>query len=442
MFRRLPHSSRGQWRTVYFSLSMRFVLALMLLLVPLSLHAALTPEERAELERKLADVEREIAANKAELAGKQAERQSLERDVAILDGQVKEAQLEIRQRNLAIQRLTDGITDKEAAIQILDRKVVEGQTSVAQMIRRTREIDDTTLVELVLGGSLSDLFVEIDNFQTVQEALDTAFKEMALARQDLADRKEALFEQQQEEEELRQLQVLQQKSLQRAENEKQDLVDLAKGEESVYQRTIAEQTKTANEIRARLFELRDSGAIPFGKAYEYANEASAATGVRPALILGVLAQESNLGENVGTGNWQTDMHPTRDRPVFKTLMEELGLNPDEQKVSKKPWYGWGGAMGPAQFIPSTWVMYKDRIGQLTGNNPPNPWDARTAIFASALLMADNGADAGTRASERLAALRYFAGWGNANKPAYAFYGDGVMGLADKFQKEIDVLEGR
>lgn len=422
---------------------MRFALVVCILFcAPLFVFAALTPEERAALEQELAEVEREIAQNKSVLAGKQAERQSLERDVAILDSQVKEAQLEIRQRNLAIKRLTDGITDKEAAIKILDRKVAEGQTSVAQMIRRTREIDDTTLVELVLNGSLSDLFVEVDNFQTVQEALDTAFKEMAIARKDLADRKEALFTQQQEEEELRQLQVLQQKALQRTEDEKQDLVRRAKGEETVYQRTIAEQTKTANEIRARLFELRDSGAIPFGKAYEYAKEASEVTGVRPALILGVLAQESNLGENVGTGNWKTDMHPTRDVPVFKTLMEELGLDPDAQKVSKKPWYGWGGAMGPAQFIPSTWVMYKERIGELTGNKPPSPWDARTAIFASSLLMADNGADVGTRASERLAALRYFAGWGNANKPAYAFYGDGVMGLADKFQKEIDVLEGR
>jgi membrane-bound lytic murein transglycosylase B len=99
-------------------------------------------------------------------------------------------------------------------------------------------------------------------------------------------------------------------------------------------------------------------------------------------------------------------------------------------------------MGPAQFIPSTWVQYKARIADMSGENPPNPWTARTAIFATALLMMDNGADKQTRAAERLAALRYLAGWGNASKPAYAFYGDDVMALADKFQKEIDVLEGR
>ncbi len=418
------------------------VVGVLFLVLPSFSYAALSPEERAELERQLAEVEQQIAANKGELTRKQGERQSLERDVAVLDAQIKDAKLAIRQRDLAIRKLTDGISDKESAIKVLDGKVVDGQQSLAQMLRRTREIDDISIAELVLGNSISDVFTEIDEFESVQKALDDAFKHMATLRSDLASRKEALLAQQEEEEDLRNIQVLQQKSLQRSEADKKELVSLAKGQESEYQKVIAKQTKTANEIRARLFELRDSGAIPFGKAYEYAQAASQATGVRPALILGVLAQESNLGENVGTGNWKTDMHPTRDRPVFETLMAELGLNPDEQKVSKKPWYGWGGAMGPAQFIPSTWVMYKERIGNLTGNNPPNPWDARTAIFASALLMADNGADKGTRAAERLAALRYFAGWGNANKPAYAFYGDGVLGLADKFQKEIDVLEGR
>src|SRR3989344_4389683 len=409
--------------------------------VPFFSYAALTPEERAELERQLAEVVQQIVANKNELTKKQGERQSLERDVAGLDGQIKDAKLAIKQRDLAIKKLTDGITDKEGAIRTLDGKVADGQQSVAQMLRRTREIDDITIAELALGGSISDLFTEVDEFETVQKALDVAFRQMAAARADLAARKEALLGQQEEEQDLKQLQVLQQRSLQQTEGEKKTLVGFAKGQESEYQKMIASQTKTANEIRAKLFNLRDSGAIPFGKAYEYAKEASAKTDVRPALILGILAEESNLGENVGTGNWRTDMHPTRDQPVFETLMAELGLNPDEMKVSKKPWYGWGGAMGPAQFIPSTWVQYKERIANASGNTPPNPWDSRTAIFASAILMMDNGADKRTRAAERLAALRYFAGWGNAGKAAYAFYGDDVMALADKFQKEIDVLEG-
>ena len=115
-------------------------------------------------------------------------------------------------------------------------------------------------------------------------------------------------------------------------------------------------------------------------------------------------------------------------------------------------------MGPSQFIPSTWAIYggyvrdgvggwmydksQDRIRQLTGKaSPSSPYDKQDAFMATALLMSDNGAVAGNYASERLAALRYFAGWGNASNPSYAFYGDGVMGHTERIQKEINILKG-
>jgi membrane-bound lytic murein transglycosylase B len=218
-------------------------------------------------------------------------------------------------------------------------------------------------------------------------------------------------------------------------------VSAAKGQEKLYQQVIAQKQQSAAQIRAALFSLRDTKSVSFGDMYAYAKEASAKTGVRPAVILAILSEETNLGQNLGSGNWRTDMHPTRDAPIFQEICAALGLDPDKQPVSKKPWYGWGGAMGPAQFIPSTWKQYAPRISKMTGQDPANPWDPRTAVFATAILMMDNGADAQTRSAERLAALRYLAGWKNASKSAYAFYGNDVMSLADKFQSQIDILGG-
>lgn len=435
-----------------------FLFSAVVLFAALPVYAQLSPQKRAELEAELVRIEADIAAKRAELEVKQRERTSLERDVALLDGQIDTAKLSIRQRDLAIQRLQSDIRDKQNAIGVLDDRVLKGQDSIGQLLRLTQSIDDTSMVELALGSTFSEVFAELDNFEMIQNSLRASFEEMAVARNDLSARKSALETQRSEEQELRQIQVLQRQELERAEKEKSALVKAAKGQEKVYQQVIAERQRDAATIRSALFDLRDSGAIPFGTAYQYAKEASAATGVRPALILGVLRQETNLGENVGqclitnspnkgdgkgknTGRYFAHvMKPTRDVDPFMEITAELGIDPFSQVVSCPQAGGYGGAMGPAQFIPSTWVIYKDRVARMTGQNPPNPWSARTAVFATALLMMDNGADAGTRSAERLAALRYFAGWGNANKPAYSFYGDGVMRFADQYQADIDVLE--
>ena len=211
----------------------------------------------------------------------------------------------------------------------------------------------------------------------------------------------------------------------------------AKGQEAAYQQIIAGKQQTAAQIKSALFALNGaSHSTSFGDMYSYAKEAGARTGVRPAFILGILREESDLGQNVGKGNWKVDMNPTRDAPIFAQICASLGLNPDTQPVSKRQSYGWGGAMGPAQFIPSTWKLYADRISGATGQSPTNPWDPRTATFATAIYMGDLGAD--SQSGERKAALRYLAG-GHWQNPAYAFYGKAVLEYADQYQQDINVL---
>src|SRR3989344_3767072 len=410
--------------------------------IPLALYAETDAERRVRLEQELALVEQDISEKRGVLTEKQKERTSLEKDIAVLDYQIAIAKTQIKHRDLTIGKLLDGISDKRAAIQDLDEKAIRSEASLAQFMRRTRELDDQSLAELMLAGSFSRFFSDLDTFREVEQGLDASFDTIRVVRVDLSLQKSALEERQGEEEQLRRIQVLERRAIEKQEEEKQDILAVTKGQEKAYQQLIAEKERQASVIRSAFFELRDSSAITFGKAYEYAKEASLKTGVAPALILAILREETNLGENVGTGHWKKDMKSPRDTEPFKLITEELGFNPDAMPVSKKPSYGWGGAMGPAQFIPSTWMLYKDRIADISGQRPPNPWDARTSLFAAALLLMDNGADKGTRATERLAALRYFAGWTNAKKAAYAFYGDDVMRFRDQYQKDIDILEGR
>lgn len=416
-----------------------FFLLAILSLVP-ALTFAETPEERRiRLQAELQQVEIDITQKKGVLSEKQKERASLERDISVITSQINIAKSQIKQRDVIINRLEGDIIDKLSAISEVDKTVTANEESLGQVLRRIREIDETSLVSLALSNSVSAVFEDIDTYEKLQAGLKSSFSKLESLRSDLKTRKESLEEKQGEEEEMRKLQLLEKQAIERKEKEKKTILTVTKGQESAYQKLIADKVKQAAAIRAALFDLRDSGPVSFEKILGYAQEASAATGVRPALILGILKEETNLGKNVGTGNWKVDMKDPRDTEPFKLITAELGLDPDTVKVSRKPSYGWGGAMGPAQFIPSTWMLYKKRIADITGQNPANPWDVRTATFATALLMKDNGANKGTRAAERLAALRYLAGWGNASKPAYAFYGDDVMEFADDFQKQIDIL---
>lgn len=415
---------------------------LILVLAPLFAFAETADERKARLSSELDAVEKQIDTQKTLLSQKQKESVSLERDVAILDAQIEKSKLEIKARDLSIQSLTGEIGKKQTQIGALSDKIDGEKSDLALLVRKSREFDESSALELVLSDkTVSDFFLDVDNYATIQKDLQKTLGVVTETKESTEAAKADLEDRRSEEQKLRQLQALQQKRIQDQQAERKKILAESKGQEKVYQKIIADQEKNAAAIRAALFELSGTKAIPFDKALAYANEASAKTGVRPAVILGIITEETNLGENVGTGNWRTDMHPTRDAPIFQQICAELGLNPDEMPVSKKAWYGWGGAMGPAQFIPSTWVLYKDKIAALSGHNPPNPWDPRDAFTATAMLMRENGAVTGDFASERLAALRYLAGWKNAGKKAYAFYGDDVMSFAAKYQIQINVLQG-
>ncbi|MEK9168123.1 MAG: lytic murein transglycosylase [Patescibacteria group bacterium] len=402
----------------------------------------ITDSRRAELEADLANLEKEIAVQQEILSAKQRESVSLERDVAILDAQISEAHLSIKARDLNIQRLVSDIGGKQEIITLLDVKTGREKESLAQLIRKTNEIDSFSLAEVVLSNEdISEFFIDLDSFDSIKVSLQESFAVIEDTKAATTEQKNALEEKRLEEVQLRTIQELQKKRIEEKRSERNKILAATKGQEKAYQKILNEKEKNAAAIRTALFSLQGSAAIPFGKALEYANEVNKKTGVRQAFLLGIIAEESNLGENVGKGTWTVDMHPTRDKPVFADITARLGLDPNVMPVSKKAWYGWGGAMGPAQFIPSTWILYEKRISELTGNRPPNPWNPEDAFMASGVLLKDNGATRGGYSAERLAALRYLAGWKNATKPAYAFYGNDVMELAEKYQKQIDILQG-
>jgi len=424
--------------------------------VPSFVMAQLTPQERAQLESELANLEKEIKAQEAILAGQKNKSESLQRDIALLQAKINAAKTNIQKKDLEIKKIGSEITNKTQTINQLNNNIDSGKKSLGQLIKKTNELDKTTITHAILSSrSISDFYADINTYSSVKKSLHDSVTEVkGIKKQTEAVKKELEVKQIQEIDTKKAIEQEKAK-VEVSEKDQKQLLSISKNQEAEYAKVLAARQAEAARIRSRLFELRGQSAIPFGEAYALAKAAGASTGVRPAYILAILKQESNLGANVGTCNRPGDARTWRDimpgptsgswrddQSAFLRITSKLGINPDGQPLScPMASGGWGGAMGPSQFIPATWESYENRVAAAVGVSIANPWNPAHAIMATALYVKDLGASAQTYTAEREAACKYYSGRGCAVPGVTnAFYGNAVMAHAAAYQKDIDVLE--
>jgi len=422
---------------------------------------------RAKLEAELVEVEKEINLQDALVKSKQTEGATLKRDVDILNAQIQKTKLSIKSRDIAISGLSEDIKTKNKTITVYSAKIDRERDSLAALIRRTDELDSYSLAEVALSDKpLSEFFVDVNAFQYVEEAISQSIKEVNTAKKITEDAKIVLEEKKNKETDVRYQKELEKKFLAAKETEKVQVLKITKGQEAAYKKVLQEKQATAAKIRTALFALRDTGEIPFGQAYDYAKTVSLKTGVRPAFLLAIFMQESGFGKNQGscylkdpaTGSgvgkntgtpfakvmavMRKDDVNKGDVKPFLSLMEKLGRDPFTTPVSCPQQAGYGGAMGPAQFIPSTWVLYEKLITGALSTSIADPWSARDSFMAAGFLLKDNGARANSGyTAERDAACRYFSGSKCSASSWAATYGSQVMSKAATIQTTmIDPLE--
>jgi membrane-bound lytic murein transglycosylase B len=416
---------------------------------------AQTPEQadqeakwRAELEQ----TEKDIAKWQDILNNTKRGTASLQKEADILNAKINQAKAFIKARNISIEKLRKEIDRKNKVIESLEDKISNSRDSLADILKKANEIDSYSLAEALLTNkNISDFWSSLDQYSVVNRSLNDLLDQIRQTK-DLTEKEKSLLDQKKNKEiDLKEETEVQKQQVEKNEKEKQYLISVNKTQEKTYEQVIKERQKRASEIRAALFSLRDAAAIPFGDAYQYALKAQKITGVRPAFLLAILTQETNLGKNLGTCNkpdssenrkWKAIMpgpddikaglSKRDDESAYLRITSALGFDPDKMPLSCPIGAGWGGAMGPSQFIPTTWEAYAPRVQSATGRSTANPWNPEDAFIASALYLADLGAGAQTFTSERTAALKYYAG-SNWNKKSNAFYGDQVMAKAKNIQ---------
>lgn len=393
-------------------------------------------EERQALEAQLQELEKQIADYESQIQSYQKQGKNLKNEINSLNAKIAKLNLEIQAINLSLNQLNQKINETENQINITQKTINQRQEALIELLKKLYASNNQSLLEIFLKNPrLSDFFNDLNNTVVLQDNLRITINQIKDLKNKLEDEKTQYALAKADTETLRTYQLFQKNQTDQIKKQKDYLLTITKGQESKYQSLLQKTKEEAAKIRTRLFQLLGGGEMTFEQAYEYAKLASKATGVRPAFILAILDRESALGRNVGRCNYKTAMNP-RDHSIFLDIVSKLGLNPDTTPVSCPNADGpYGGAMGPAQFIPSTWKIYENQVSQITGNNPASPWNNADAFVAAALYLKD----AGATSNERIAAAKYYCGSRWNRYVCTNVYAQKVLNNAAGFEDDIATI---
>lgn len=422
---------------------------LLVAILPLFSAKSAVQDEIAERNRQIEELQRQIEQYQQQLDTLGGKSRTLENEIAKLNDKIKKNQLEIQSLNLSITQTDGQINQTQTQIQEAEDSIELHKASLAKLISIIHQSDQQNLTEVFLKNNrLSDFFNNIAHVKNTQENLQHVVEEIKLLKLDLEKREDELGERRNELADLKSIQEAEKRNADAIKRERANILAQTKGQEKAFQDLVAKTKADINKIREQVFYLQQAG-ITAEDAVKYGQLAALRSGIRPAYLIAVLEVESGLGRNVGRCNragdppskgWRAIMH-TRDHQPFLTITSELGLNPDTTAVSCPQFvngkrYGWGGAMGPAQFIPSTWMSYKNEVAKLTGHNPANPWNIEDAFVAAAVKLARAGATAKTRAAEVAASKAYYSGNSRCSSAPCNSYANAIQNKAAIIEQNL------
>lgn len=398
----------------------------------------------------------------AEILKIKQKEKTLKNELNILTKKIENLNYQIYKNNLIIKDLTFQIEDTQKSIEKINREIKRIKQRLNNLLQLRYEEDKKSVVEVFLAeAKLSSFFNELIALETINQEVQELFRNVKNLKSSLETQRDLMFKEKKKLEETQILVNFKKKEEEETRNYKKELLKKTKGEEVLYQKYLEESKSKAQQIRKKIFELAQ---IPEGKAltleiaYKLAKEISQIVGIRPAFLLGLLKIESDIGKNVGQCNcgqkpfcrhpeisWQKVM--TQNHwSYFRKIVQELGLDINTTPVSCSIGGGkiqWGGAMGPAQMMPATWLKlgYKERVEKILGVQPANPWRIKDAFLAAGLYLSDFGANSQKEIDEIKAARAYLCGtpkltW-SCEIAGGRKYVSRIMEQASEIQKYID-----
>lgn len=407
-------------------------------------------EELTEVKGQILDYSKNVKYKEKEISNLEQALKEIDEDIGKTNESIETTKKNIDKIESEIKRYNQLIIEEEAAIK-------HQRVLIAEYLREIYELENMTVLQTILSKKkISDFVENKESIQQIQKSVNDAIQEVKERKFRLEKAKSELEMKKQEQDDLKALQEVQKISLLEKSEEKAFLLEKTKNDKIKLEKLLNEAREKFDSLRREIKLIGGNETLSFEQALKNAQWVESKTGVRPAFLLAILRQESNWGKNTGTSIYidaltncidgKKDQYgnayeramsvASRRENDFISVVKELGL-PDTTLVSACPksYLGSGGAMGPAQFMPDTWLAYKEELKTLKGTTP-SPFEIDDAMLAMGMKLARAGANSATYEAEWKSAMIYFAG-GNWDNTSFSFYGDSVMNLAQGYQQEIE-----
>lgn len=360
---------------------------------------------------------------------------TLSKEIDSLDKEIDSAQKSLDVTDQDIKLIQYELSETKQYINTLEQTIRAQKLLIKEYVSSLYTKKDISLFEFILSQEqVSDLLGSIQQTGVMQDSITESITLISAKEKEVVAEKQHLFDKEEELMALKQSQERQKSLLQQTQEDKETLLAQTKGQQSEYEALLKQSFATKQNLLNSIRILGGGtdgrpGAISLEEAYDLASANATRLGnkIRPEYLVGVMKIESGLGGNVGRSFYKdslsgcaaregntTKLNFTKEEQAFEKITSSLGI-PLTQPVSGCPYpkyIGTGGAMGPSQIMPATWLGYEDKLRTLKGGVAVNPWNMEDAMLAMGMVLlgkVGNQAIAGNEELEIRAALCYLGG---------------------------------
>jgi len=355
-------------------------------LIAIFLIADIRPFYNANAAMDEGDINSELKSTQKELD------KNLEKETA-LNSEYYQVAVQVTTTKSKIEQTAEEITRKETEIKNLNDQVTLYKKFLTTYLQEVYFGNQDPVMKLAVANqSLDAIFGNDEQMLNVKEKILRILEEISASQLQLGEVKEELADKKEEHESLLQQQ---------------------KAEQYAIANNIQETKLTIAQLQAKQSKLRSALSNFLGEDFDMNDVIDAVkyadkkTGVRKEFLFAVLDKETDLGRFTGGCTYKKSKMGDTNLKYFKEICDDLGYDYKKMKVSCALSYGIGGAMGVAQFMPSTWMGYKDAIASSVGHSPANPWKLKDGIMGMALYLKNKGGD--RKSGEHTAAAAYYCG---------------------------------